>query len=179
MDLFGQDFNKQFEVLPNWDTLVAKKFGFIDDDEEENPQGISSCLDLGGQLYNKWQEIANSLIALEEDAKNAANTSVDFLKEYMHLIREELLPNIPTVGVNIYAGTISDAYILKMEHASLIRIEVKETYKALLNVGIFTPESTAYVEVIKEEIEGFKQLFKQWVGTFVKDDILDDWGLYA
>ena len=35
-----------------------------------------------------------------------------------------------------------------------------------------------YGQVIRNEIEVFKQLFREWVGTFEKDEFTDEWGLF-
>jgi flavorubredoxin len=32
--------------------------------------------------------------------------------------------------------------------------------------------------VIQEEINAFRELFKQWVATFQKDETEDEWGLF-
>ncbi|MFN2457507.1 MAG: hypothetical protein ABR502_04840 [Chitinophagaceae bacterium] len=35
-----------------------------------------------------------------------------------------------------------------------------------------------YVHVIRKEIDEFRQLFRQWVNTFQKDEYKDEWGLF-
>ncbi|MEO6584205.1 MAG: hypothetical protein ABIO05_07760 [Ferruginibacter sp.] len=36
-----------------------------------------------------------------------------------------------------------------------------------------------YGELIRNEIEVFKELFRTWVNTFEKDEFNDEWGLYV
>ena len=36
-----------------------------------------------------------------------------------------------------------------------------------------------YGEIIRNEIEIFKSLFKKWVNTFEKDEFIDEWGLFV
>jgi len=36
-----------------------------------------------------------------------------------------------------------------------------------------------YAEAIETEMEIFRELFKNWVHTFVKDDYEDEWGLFV
>lgn len=36
-----------------------------------------------------------------------------------------------------------------------------------------------YRLIIRNEIDTFRELFKQWVATFKKDDCEDEWGLFV
>jgi hypothetical protein len=34
-------------------------------------------------------------------------------------------------------------------------------------------------QIIRDEIDKFRELFKQWVASFEKDEYEDDWGLFV
>jgi hypothetical protein len=42
--------------------------------------------------------------------------------------------------------------------------------------GVITEE---YGRIIRSEIEEFKNLFRNWVNTFEKDEFTDEWGLFV
>lgn len=66
-----------------------------------------------------------------------------------------------------------------MENASIIRKNAQAIQSSMLlfmSEGVIEEE---YGEIIRKEIDVFKELFQQWVSTFEKDEFVDDWGLFV
>jgi hypothetical protein len=70
-------------------------------------------------------------------------------------------------------------YIIRMENAAIIRKNaqfIKISTNSFMLDGMMEPQ---HRQVIRDEIDNFKELFKSWVNTFEKDEFEDDWGLFV
>lgn len=123
-------------------------------------------------IYQKAQllyKLVESLVAsLPED------------DEYIQATKHMLLEDAMIIPAKIAAAEGGDLYSIRMQNAALIReyamhlyvqvgsLEFQESYKDI-----------AYVKLIRQELEAFRQLFIEWVESFDKNNhIWDDWGLF-
>ncbi len=51
-------------------------------------------------------------------------------------------------------------------------------YSALLTLMHEQVLEKSYVMAIRSEIDQFRELFKNWLSTFQKDEFEDEWGLF-
>jgi len=65
-----------------------------------------------------------------------------------------------------------------MENAAIIRKTAQFIY---ISMDSFVEEGIMedmHRQIIRDEIDKFRTLFKTWVATFEKDDVEDEWGLF-
>ena len=69
-------------------------------------------------------------------------------------------------------------YIIRMENAAIIRKNAQYIYistNGFMLDGLMEPQ---HQQIIRDEIDRFRELFKIWVSTFKKDEYEDEWGLF-
>lgn len=69
-------------------------------------------------------------------------------------------------------------YIIRMENASIIRTNARELEVQVKSALLFDNCKEADSIIVIAEIAKFRELFKEWVKYFEKDDFEDEWGLY-
>jgi len=82
------------------------------------------------------------------------------------------------VAVKIQSSESGNMYVIRMENASIIRKNAQSVKSSILTMMIEEVVEEAHGKVIREEIDRFRQLFKEWVNTFEKDEFEDEWGLF-
>lgn len=128
-------------------------------------------------LYIKWNEIlvmlSGCLGALEDLAEEAEGEE-SFVKDQKALI----LSDAYDTGAKIRGSEAGNMYIVRMENASIIRKNVQFIKSFISGLIIEGEVDKEHAEVIRNEIDVFRELFKHWVSTFKKDDFTDEWGLF-
>lgn len=72
-----------------------------------------------------------------------------------------------------------DLYDIRMENAAIIRKAAREISVTVGYLDLGRIEENDYTDLIRNEIENFKLLFREWVKTFdVWNYVVDDWGLF-
>ncbi len=82
------------------------------------------------------------------------------------------------VAVKIKSSEVGGLYVIRMENASIIRKNAQYVASSLLLFMHDKVLEEDYIRIIKNEIDEFRELFKQWVQTFEKDECEDEWGLF-
>jgi hypothetical protein len=96
------------------------------------------------------------------------------------LLREQMLSNAMSLMPKIAGAEAADFYTARMENAVLIKIYSREllTQTALCKVEKLS--NSHYLQLLRDEIEVFRQLFVEWVSSFDKtNDMADNWGLFS
>lgn len=90
-----------------------------------------------------------------------------------------MMKNALLISVKI-AGAEGDAtYDQKMENATLIRKAANDILTDTKGLQIAGFKEVDYLEVLENEIEGFRPIFARWVKTFVDSaHVVDKWGLF-
>jgi hypothetical protein len=155
--------------LPKWD-----------DREHEDNDGEgwkpNPTKDACKAMYTKWGEIISMLNgALSQQSTDVTdNDEATFMQSNISMI----VGDAYEVGAKIRSSEAGGIYIIRMENASIIRKNAQFIKSALLTLTIEGALEENYCEIIRTEIDAFRELFKQWVSTFEKDEFEDEWGLF-
>lgn len=125
----------------------------------------------GEELYAQWREIVfllNGIVELALDSKN----------EMLICAAKQVINDAYVVGVKIRSSEAGNIYILKMENAAIIRQLAQGIPSALLLLTEDSIIDQPYIQVLRSEINKFRKLYVEWISTFEKDDIVDEWGLF-
>lgn len=154
--------------LPEWDDHRILKRRFEGEEWKMAPQ-----LESAKNLYNKWREI---FLLVESYCETLQDS-----KEYDHAEknRELIWQNLFIVAPKIIGAAGVDQYVLKMENASIIRNNCRELMEQVNFTALVGAGEERYAEAIAGEMDIFRELFKTWVATFIKDDYIDEWGLFV
>ncbi len=161
--------NHRFNDIPEWDDNLKN----IDEEGEEwkpNP-----TRDACKALYQQWSVILTMLkgaLITENEVKETEETHSSYYKSMM-------IGDAYEVAAKIRSSEAGGIYVIRMENACIIRKNAQAIQSSML---VFMSEGEMdkkYGEIIRNEIDVFKVLFKKWVNTFEKDEFTDEWGLFV
>lgn len=158
--------------LPDWNDDEISKF-----DEEGESWKPNPTRDLCKLMYKQWQQIVLMLNGTFDSLNEEINTS-GFPKEYWDDHIAMILSDAFQVAVKIKSSESGNLYVIRMENASIIRKNAQFIASSMLLMMEENMIEKKHGEIIREEINKFRGLFKQWVSTFVKDEFEDEWGLF-
>jgi hypothetical protein len=155
--------------LPEWD----------DDDELEDKDGEewkpNPTYDACKVLYKKWNEIMMMLNGALGGLKELPDEDeVNFVTSRMAMI----LGDAYEVGAKIQSSEAGGIYIIRMENAAIIRKNAQTVRSFILTLMIEGEIDEEHGEIIRNEINQFRKLYKHWLSTFEKDEFEDEWGLF-
>ena len=154
--------------LPEWgDHKLLKRM------YEGEEWKMKKQMDAAEALYNKWREI----FPLVECYCDTLQNSPDY--EHSDQNKELIYQNLFIVAPKIIGAAGTPSYVLKMENASVIRNNCRELMEQVKFAALVGAGEEKYAEAIEEEMDKFRDLFRNWVTTFVKDSDEDEWGLYV
>ena len=125
----------------------------------------------GQELFRKSIEILNLTDTIctmlpQEDDKAEFN---------QRLMKE----NAMLVPVKIKGAMGMEVYSLKMENALIIKVNICQLKDQLWACEAIHEMEVKYVDVLRNEIAAFKEIFIKWVTSFDKsNDLSDDWHLF-
>jgi len=157
--------------LPEWD-----EDEFRDDEEEGEEWKPNPIRDLCKAMYTQWNQVMIVLKAAFDSLKEPGEDSL-YPKDYIEDYKAMMLADAHEVAVKIRSSE-AGLYIIRMENASIIRKNaqfIKISTNGFIEDDLMEEQ---YRLVIRNEINKFRELFKQWVATFEKDDCEDEWGLF-
>jgi hypothetical protein len=131
-----------------------------------------------------WKPIkvhAKELFRKAVDIHNITQTICDLLPEEDNGFTEGLmLQNASVIMAKIKGATaVDDVYSIVMESAVIIKVNICELKAQLWACKEIHGVEEKYTEVLKKEIEAFKEIFIKWVSCFDKTkDLPDDWHLF-
>ncbi len=178
---------EQLSHIPEWGDRGSR----YDNNEEGDEWKSKIKNERAEKLYNKWKEIDYLIEAIwdkwelstpetTEEIMNESkedSNSFSWPKEMIEWHREEMKRNSIIIPAKISGAEAGDLYILRMENAAIIRKAAMDVYLDchMLEDGVAAEQD---VELLRNEIDQFRQLFIEWVNGFEKDDYEDDWGLF-
>lgn len=154
--------------LPAWEDHKMLKRRYEGDEWKVKPQ-----LEAAEKLYNKWREI----FVLVESYCETLQDSKDY--DHAEKNKELIWQNLFIVAPKIIGAAGIDLYTFKMENASIVRNNCREMMEQIKFTALVGAGEEKYAEAIQHEIDVFRNLFKEWVSTFVKDEYEDEWGLFV
>ncbi len=128
-------------------------------------------------LYEKWNEIVVMLTGALGTMKDLSEEKEEdsFITEQKAMV----LGDAYEAGAKIRSSEAGNMYILRMENASIIRKNGQFVKSSVLNLMMEGEVDEEHGEIIRNEIDNFREMFINWVNTFQKDEYTDDWGLFV
>ncbi|HEY4656751.1 MAG TPA: hypothetical protein VIH22_19675 [Cyclobacteriaceae bacterium] len=92
-----------------------------------------------------------------------------------------MLEDSIVIPAKIAGAEAVDDYILKMENAVIIKIHARSLLTRTSSLKYLELVAPAYLQLLRDEIEAFRLLFRQWIATFHLDTTKegDGWGLFV
>lgn len=102
-------------------------------------------------------------------------------EERAKIHRQIMLEDAMIIPAKIAGAEAMDDYILKMENATVIKIHARSLLTQTSSAKYLDLQDERYLKLLRDEIETFRLLFKQWVATFEFDTTKegDGWGLFV
>jgi hypothetical protein len=156
--------------LPEWED---DKFSFDDEGEEWKTASSRSA---SKALYLKWREVFGLVIAL---AENLVDEPEERGKDTHEEMTQKLIyENAMIVAPKIMSASGCGLYILQMENAAIVRTNCRQLMEQVGFAVMMGFADADHKKVIEEAMAEFRELFKNWVATFQKDEFIDEWGLF-
>ena len=95
--------------------------------------------------------------------------------------RQIMMEDAMIIPAKIAGAEAMDDYILKMENATVIKIHARSLLTQTSSAKYLSLVDAPYLQLLRDEIESFRLLFKDWVKTFEIDTTKegDGWGLFV
>jgi hypothetical protein len=183
---------EQLSHIPDWGDLGDRDY--LSQEGEEWKDELKN--ERAKKLYNKWREIDYLIEAIwdkwdlskdgEQHKKDAPEPNEeDELDEdwlpasLIEWHRDEMHRNSLIIPPKISGAEAGDLYVIRMENAGIIRKAASDVYLDchMLREGNVADEQD--IELLRSEIEQFREYFKEWVAGFEKDEFSDEWGLFV
>ena len=159
--------------LPDWDDD-----DFDDEDNDGEGWKPKPTRDACKAMYQQWNTVMTVLKAAFDSLKTTEDDEL-LSKEMMEDHLGMIMGDAYEVAVKIKSSEAGGLYIMRMENAAIIRKNaqfIKISTNSFMLEEMMEPQ---HRQIIREEIDKFKELFKTWVTSFVKDDCEDEWGLFV
>jgi hypothetical protein len=154
----------------------ATKFMWEDDDDDHDDDGYDP-----EEEQRKLEALPIYKKALEilDLTEQIVDTFNDEGRAKYH--RELMLQDAMIIPAKIAGAEAMDDYILKMENATIIKIHARSLLTQTSSAKYLDLQDERYLKLLRDEIEGFRLLFLQWVQTFETGTIKegDGWGLFV
>ncbi|MBL0272064.1 MAG: hypothetical protein IPQ06_03060 [Chitinophagaceae bacterium] len=157
--------------IPEWNDDDFRK-----DDDEGEAWKPNPTRDACKALYEQWKQVMIVLTATL-DSMNTNTGEDGFPAEYWVDYKGMILGDAYHVAVKIKSSE-AGLYMIRMENASIIRKNAQFISSSILTIIAEGVIEEAHGMVIREEIDKFRMLFRQWVSTFERDEYEDEWGLF-
>ena len=150
-------------TLPEW------KDNYSTESEEGEAWKYAAERQAAESLYNKWREVFQLVMAFTDTLveEDSPPTTRDLIYE-----------NAMLVAPKIISAAGDTLYMIKMENASIIRTNCRQLMDQVIFAGLADIAEEYHENVIREAMDEFRVLFKEWAAMFEKDEYEDEWGLY-
>lgn len=105
-----------------------------------------------------------------------------FKDDEMGKIHQEIMmQDAMLIPAKIAGAEAMDDYILKMENATVIKIHARSLLTQTASAKHLALQDARYLQLLRDEIELFRKLFKEWVASFENGTTKegDGWGLFV
>jgi len=144
---------------------------FEKDKDDENGEAWKPGNIYGKELFRKSIEILNltdTICAMLPEEDEQAEFTQRLMKE-----------NAMLVPVKIKGALGMDIYSLKMENAVIIKVNICQLKDQLWACEAMHEMEAKYLDVLRNEIDTFREIFVKWVTSFDKNnDLPDEWHLF-
>ena len=177
--------------IPHWDDehfADLRKYRRDDDEGDEWKHQMKD--ERAANLYNQWRQVYSLLQALaaslqkpeakpgEETDEHLAYAIESFDEQFIEDMTHELLDDSMIIPAKIRGAEAADIYVQRMENAAIIRQVANTIQQGTANIKMMKVASDEDIDLVRDEIDKFRELFKEWVAGFEKDEFEDEWGLF-
>lgn len=155
--------------LPDWEDEHFNDFGDNEGEEWKPNPTREACK----ALYKQWQQVVTMLRGAFESGNFSEDDEMN--KDWKAMT----LGDAFLVGAKLRSSEAGNIYVLRMENAAIIRKNAQSVASSLLSFMAEELIEEKYAMAIRVEIDTFRELFKHWISTFVKDEYEDEWGLFV
>lgn len=115
------------------------------------------------------------------DLVQAFNTTIPEEDNYLKNIGQLMAENTMIVLAKIVGAEGGDLYSIRMQNAAIIRQAGLDLYVQIGGLRFVENFSQPeYIDLIRSEIDAFRELFKEWIYSFdISNDYPDEWGLFS
>lgn len=163
--------NDDLNDLPQWDDHE-----FSDEHEDGEGWKTNATKAACKLMYLQWGTVMTVLKAAFDSLNEPTDediTTKEMMEDHVGMIMNDAYE----VAVKIKSSEVG-LYTIRMENAAIIRKNaqfIKISTNSFMLEGMMDPQ---HRQIIRDEIDHFKELFKSWVNTFEKDEFEDEWGLF-
>src|SRR5690606_10147863 len=92
-----------------------------------------------------------------------------------------MLEDAMIIPAKIAGAESMDDYILKMENAVIIKVHARSLLTQTSSLKYLELVDPAYLQLLRDEIEAFRLLFRKWIASFETNSTKegDGWGLFV
>ncbi len=159
--------------LPPWDDD-----DFNDDDEDGEGWKPNPTRNACKAMYQQWNTVTTVLKAAFDSLQDPKTADDELSQEMLEDHMGSMLGDAFEVAVKIRSSEAGGLYIIRMENAAIIRKNAQYIKISTNHFLIDERMDPVHIDIIRDEIDKFKDLFKIWVASFKKDDCEDEWGLF-
>lgn len=136
----------------------------------------------GGDAWKPENIYGNELFKKSIEILNLTETICSMLPEgdrESEFTARLMMENATIVPGKIKGAIAMDIYSLKMENAVIIKVNIMQLKVQLWSCEAIHEMERKYLDVLRDEIEAFRQVFIKWVTSFDKsNDLPDEWHLF-
>ena len=93
--------------------------------------------------------------------------------------KEVMVSNVRKLRNGIVAAEDATYFSTKMENAVLVKVAAQNLLAQEAGLSLLNLADPAYLKVLRDEIEEFREKFLEWISTFDrKNDMDDGWNLF-
>jgi len=138
--------------------------GFDPDEQDKHLQALP--------VYRKAVEILDlteQIVDTFQDEKHVQRYGIGMVEDAM------ILP------AKIAGAEAMDYYVPKMENATLVKVHARSLLTQTASIKHLGIVNEQYIQLLRDEIEAFRLLFREWIKTFEHNTIRegDGWGLFV
>jgi hypothetical protein len=159
-----------------WDDDEDMDFGFGDMSPEDHER-------LEREMREKHERIHKHPLFLkaEEIFQTVHTMSETMQQEEREMHMRILLESAMMLAPKILGALSSESWLLSMQNASIVRYHAQYLLTATYSLSEISGVPEEYTQVLQDEMEEFRDMFKEWVRSFkdlADEDIDDEWGLF-
>lgn len=155
--------------IPEWDDDRFKE-----ETEEGDEWKHAAKNERAKALYNQWRTVFSMVQGLLDILEPTDEVPEDYLEH----LKASVLGDATLVPAKIRGAEAGDMYILRMENASIIRTAANAVYISMSGFRMMEVADDSHLDAVRSEIQVFRELFKEWVNGFERDEFEDEWGLF-
>ena len=153
------------------------------DDDEGDEWKSNLKNERAKKLYNQWLQVYMLVEGLCDNLKptsgdEAGSDGIPVSPDYLEHLKDMMLGDATIIPAKISGAEAGDLYILRMENAAIIRKAANDVFIQCSSFRMMGVAKDDELDAVRNEIDIFREYFKEWVGSFEKDEFEDEWGLF-